>query len=289
MHERGQGVPKDDAQSVSWYRKAAEQGLAEAQFNLGMSYSKAIGILQNHKEAASWFRKAADQGFAQGQRMLAVAYIQGDGVPRDDAKAALLCRTAAELGDDGCQFLLGTMYEDGFGGIAKDDSQALAWYRKAADQGNKLAQENLSKLERRAEEAASSRFADPQSTDRRSPFAPGQTWVGTYTCAQGLTNLSLQIVNIGPVGGSNRGGQVAEVDAVFAFSGLRLPSGSFRLAGRVSSQNGVAAFTPTAWIQRPPGYQPVGMRGSFSPDWRRFSGKIEHPGCGGFDVRLVRG
>jgi TPR repeat protein len=31
----GEGVPEDDAEAVKWYRKAAEQGLAGAQFNLG--------------------------------------------------------------------------------------------------------------------------------------------------------------------------------------------------------------------------------------------------------------
>jgi uncharacterized protein len=39
MYAEGQGVPEDDAEAVKWYRKAAEQGLAEAQFNLGEMYA----------------------------------------------------------------------------------------------------------------------------------------------------------------------------------------------------------------------------------------------------------
>ena len=35
----GEGVPKNDAEAVTWYRKAAEQGYANAQFNLGYMYA----------------------------------------------------------------------------------------------------------------------------------------------------------------------------------------------------------------------------------------------------------
>ena len=40
MYDRGEGVPENDAEAVKWYRKAAEQGLADAQHNLGMMYDK---------------------------------------------------------------------------------------------------------------------------------------------------------------------------------------------------------------------------------------------------------
>ena len=35
MYSVGRGVPEDDAEAVKWYRKAAEQGNAAAQYNLG--------------------------------------------------------------------------------------------------------------------------------------------------------------------------------------------------------------------------------------------------------------
>ena len=33
MYENGQGVPQDDAEAVEWFRKAAEQGVAGAQYD----------------------------------------------------------------------------------------------------------------------------------------------------------------------------------------------------------------------------------------------------------------
>ena len=38
MYGTGRGVPQDDAEAVRWYRLAAEQGNADAQFNLGVVY-----------------------------------------------------------------------------------------------------------------------------------------------------------------------------------------------------------------------------------------------------------
>jgi len=43
---------------------AAEQGDAEAQYNLGVRYANGEGVPEDYKEAVKWFRKAAEQGFA---------------------------------------------------------------------------------------------------------------------------------------------------------------------------------------------------------------------------------
>ena len=48
----------------------------------------------------------------------------------------------ADLNDKSIQFYLGVMYENGHG-VTKDDSAAVKWYRKAADQGVAKAQYNL--------------------------------------------------------------------------------------------------------------------------------------------------
>jgi TPR repeat protein len=52
---------------VKWYRKAAEQGIFQAQFNLGNRYANGQGVLQDYAEVLNWYRKAADQGFADAQ------------------------------------------------------------------------------------------------------------------------------------------------------------------------------------------------------------------------------
>jgi uncharacterized protein len=47
-------VTQDYAQAVAWYHKAAEQGDATAQFNLGVSYAKGQGATQDFAQAAAW-------------------------------------------------------------------------------------------------------------------------------------------------------------------------------------------------------------------------------------------
>jgi uncharacterized protein len=62
MYANGSGVTKDEAEAVKWYRKAAEQGLAVAQYFLGVMYANGSGVTKDETEAVKWHRKAADQG-----------------------------------------------------------------------------------------------------------------------------------------------------------------------------------------------------------------------------------
>ena len=77
MYALGEGVPEDDAQAVSWYRKAAEQGFAEAQYNLGVMYVNGTGVPEDDAQAVSWYRKAAEQGHAKAQYNLGAMYVLG--------------------------------------------------------------------------------------------------------------------------------------------------------------------------------------------------------------------
>jgi TPR repeat protein len=49
---------------MKWYRLAADQGNADAQFYLGLLYDNGKGVPQDYAEAVKWLRKAADQGLA---------------------------------------------------------------------------------------------------------------------------------------------------------------------------------------------------------------------------------
>ena len=96
MYESGQGVLRNDAEAISWYRKAAEQDDAVAQFNLGVMYAK--GVSPNHAEAALWYRCAADHGLAGAQFNLGMMYVDGHGVTQDYVLAHMWLSLAAEGG-----------------------------------------------------------------------------------------------------------------------------------------------------------------------------------------------
>ena len=51
----GEGVPQDYAEAARWYRKAAEQGLAEAQYDLGGMYDIGAGVPHDDADAFRWY------------------------------------------------------------------------------------------------------------------------------------------------------------------------------------------------------------------------------------------
>lgn len=62
MYDNGRGVPKDEAQAVAWYRKAAEQGDANAQFYLGVMYGNGRGVPKDVVLAYMLYNIAAANG-----------------------------------------------------------------------------------------------------------------------------------------------------------------------------------------------------------------------------------
>ena len=135
----GKGVAIDYIQAVEWYRKAAEQGDAAAQYALGVCYNNGEGVTQDFDEAIKWCRKAAEQGDAYAQYSLGYCYYYGNGVAIDYIQAVEWYRKAAEQGDAYAQYSLGVCYSNGEG-VTQDFDEAIKWYRKAAEQGNAYAQ-----------------------------------------------------------------------------------------------------------------------------------------------------
>ncbi len=116
----------------------AEQGLAEAQYNLGLMYVLRYGVEQDYKKAIEWYEKAANQGHAKAQFILGDMYSSGQGVRQDYKKAAEWYEKAATQGDANAQYNLGLMYL-----VKQDYKKAFEWFEKAASQGNTTAQYNL--------------------------------------------------------------------------------------------------------------------------------------------------
>ena len=122
------------ASDLDSLKAAAEQGIAEAQFILGVMYDTGRGVPQNDAEAVRWFRMAAEQGNADAQVMLGYMYAAGEGVPQNDTEAARWFRMAAEQGIAEAQFHLGLVYAAGEG-VPQNDTEAARWFHLAAEQG----------------------------------------------------------------------------------------------------------------------------------------------------------
>lgn len=79
--EKGENGKVDFDAALVAYRKAADLGCRDAQFALGSLMERAKST-QNIAEIATWFRKAADQGHAEAEFRTAQAYEIGLGVKR---------------------------------------------------------------------------------------------------------------------------------------------------------------------------------------------------------------
>ncbi len=100
------GFPLDPVRAVAWYRRAAESGLAEAQFNLAHCLVTGNGTRRNDREALAWMLRAAEQGLASAQFLAGVMLLEGLGEAPDRARALPWLERAAANGNTDAQALL---------------------------------------------------------------------------------------------------------------------------------------------------------------------------------------
>jgi TPR repeat protein len=106
----GKILSNDASTAAAWFHRAALQGYAEAQFNLGLMYANGEGgLAKDTAKAVEFFRKAAIQGNADAQNNLGAMYYLGEGVPKNNAKAVEWYTKAAAQGNADAQANLDTM------------------------------------------------------------------------------------------------------------------------------------------------------------------------------------
>jgi TPR repeat protein len=153
-YDKGLGVTQDKDEALKWYMKAAEAGISEAQFRLGVKYDLGDGVLKDKQKALQWYLKAANKsgieailsiGVAESQRNIGYLYQSGDGVSKDAQQAFGWFLKAAGNGSSAAQFEVAEAYSSGVG-ILQDKQEAFNWYQKAANGGNKSAQIKLAQF-----------------------------------------------------------------------------------------------------------------------------------------------
>jgi TPR repeat protein len=129
---RGFAVYKDYAEAARWNKRAAEQGVAEAQARLGQQYALGAGLEKDMPEAKRWFTAAAEQGDAAGQAGLGVLYTGDFGTKPDYAQATAWLTKAIEAGNPTAQYRMASLLLAGK--IEPDPESAIVHLRSAANQ-----------------------------------------------------------------------------------------------------------------------------------------------------------
>lgn len=165
---KGLGLSTNLAEAVKWWRQAADGGTRGAFFKLGLCYFNAQGLPRNLPAAADCFKQDAIKGHPGAQLYLGLCYWKGIGVDKDPDEAQKWWREAALKGivpnlneaalggsnpyaesegywrevaaqaNPEIQCCMAEFYHQGQG-VAKNDLEALNWYKKAAAQGDAVA------------------------------------------------------------------------------------------------------------------------------------------------------
>lgn len=125
----------------------AREGDPHAAFFAGLNYAEGTGVAADRAAAARWFRRAADAGVADAQYNLAMMMFRGDGVRRDSYGAIQMMRRAGENGDVRAQAALGQLYRTGYEEMGTDLSESRKWLALAAGQGDGEAKAALAEVE----------------------------------------------------------------------------------------------------------------------------------------------
>ena len=83
-------MKRNYAEALKWYRIAAEEGHARAQYEIGWMYYRGRGVDKDFTEALKWFHKAAEQGDTSAFHTLGALYYTGYSPRKDGVKVSIL-------------------------------------------------------------------------------------------------------------------------------------------------------------------------------------------------------
>jgi TPR repeat protein len=158
LYYSGVDFPVDHQRALFWFRKAAKNNSASANFFCGLMYANGLGVRQNMKTSVTYFRRAAELGYEgnvgsidnNSETAAAVELEKIDGImnePQSDADLVTAIMQEADLGDTEAQYSLGNCYASGEG-VNRNTTAAIYWFRKAAEQGHARAQFRLAEAYR---------------------------------------------------------------------------------------------------------------------------------------------
>jgi len=150
----------DFEQATVWYRRAAQQGIVQAQFNLGVLLQNGAGTDQDFVEAVKWYEEAAKQGYLNAIYNLAFMRENGYGCTRDLRTALHLyesaanrkepdsqCKLALLLLDEDMQARAGFSYRcEGWDFVPKDHERARRMLKEAIANNHMVSVEILKDL-----------------------------------------------------------------------------------------------------------------------------------------------
>lgn len=155
------------------YLISANEGNAEAQFDIAYAYFNGEGIERDYASAAMWFKRSARQNYAKAQYNLAYCYMNGRGVPRDYDKASDLLHQSANNNYKRAQLTLADCYANGIL-VEQNEKESQKWMAMAAN-----LQPEQPKTEPAAPTAPATAPTTPSTSAHSSPSTPSTPSIPT--------------------------------------------------------------------------------------------------------------
>jgi TPR repeat protein len=125
-------------QAFDMYHKSAENGVADAQYQVAQMLLYCDGVPGSTAEGMQWLEKAAAQGHVEAARDLGLYLLDGEfDSQRDTGRALSLLERAGSDGDTLSMLTLGYLYLCGYG-APRNPEKAAYWYGQAADYGESI-------------------------------------------------------------------------------------------------------------------------------------------------------
>ncbi|MBI3560267.1 MAG: sel1 repeat family protein [Gammaproteobacteria bacterium] len=130
LFKNGLGIPKDERKALEWFHQAAHQGMTDAMYNIGVMYYEGKGAYRSDKSAIEWWQLGADNNHPNCEYNLGVMYAYGMGIQKDLNKALKLWQAAAQQGHAEARAMLVRAYEGKIPGVKADPALASQWRSK---------------------------------------------------------------------------------------------------------------------------------------------------------------
>lgn len=134
--------------ATSYLRRAAQKGVAPAQYDLGKLYERGQGVDRDLIEARNLIGKAAEAGHVGAMYDYALFLAEGEGGPKSEPEAVKWFEKAAAHGLVDAQYNLGVVHAEGIG-TEKNLAEALYWFEIAAIEGDTGAKQEVANLRTR--------------------------------------------------------------------------------------------------------------------------------------------
>lgn len=143
IYEKGlDGIENDYDEALKWYIKASEKGSLDTNQKIGRFYEQGIGVTRDFSEALKWYQKGVtNKPTAITEQLGAQVFLAERFSAHEKYEDAFKWyKIASESSSDDFDLTsvytsIGGFYEEGKG-VRKSLSEAMKWYKKAAECGS---------------------------------------------------------------------------------------------------------------------------------------------------------